>query len=116
MASNCNRLYLCVNFNINLLDHNYNKHVKYFIDSIYSLGCRPLIDKPTRVANDNNSLIDNITNNNYSHKYNGILLNDISDHYHIFTFFDLNVNNSKEKRTKSNSRNSKGIKKLHSSS
>ena len=87
MASNCNRLYLCGDFNINLLDHNYNKHVKYFIDSIYSLGCRPLIDKPTRVTNDNNSLIDNIfTNNNYSHKYNGILLNDISDHYPIFTF------------------------------
>ena len=105
LASNCNRLYLCGDFNINLLDHNYNKHVKYFIDSIYSLGCRPLIDKPTRVTNDNNSLIDNIfTNNNYSHKYNGILLNDISDHYPIFTFFDLNVNNSNEKQTKSNSK------------
>ena len=62
-------------FNINLLDNNYNKHVQYFIDSIYSLGFRPLIDKPTRVTNDNNSLINNIfTNNNYSHIYNGILI------------------------------------------
>ena len=29
---------------------------------------------------------------------------DISDHYPIFTFFDLNVNNSNEKQTKSNSK------------
>ena len=34
------------------------------------------IDTPLRMTNDNNSLIDNIfTNNNYAHKYNGILLN-----------------------------------------
>ena len=60
-------------FNINLLDHKYNKLLKYLIDSIYSLWCRPLIDKPTRVTIDNNYLIDNIfTTNNYSHKYNGI--------------------------------------------
>ena len=88
MVSNCNRLYLVYDFNINLLHHSYNKSVKYLIDSIYSLECRRLIDKPTKVTNDNNSLIDNIfTNNNYSHKYNGILLNDISDNYPIFYFF-----------------------------
>ena len=44
------------------------------------------------MTNDNNSLIDNIfTNNNYAHKYNGILLNDISDHYPILSFFDINL-------------------------
>ena len=88
MVSNCNRLYLVYDCNINLLHHSYNKSVKYLIDSIYSLECRRLIDKPTKVTNDNNSLIDNIfTNNNYSHKYNGILFNDISDNYPIFYFF-----------------------------
>ena len=44
------------------------------------------------MTNDNNSLIDNtFTNNNYAHKYNGILLNDISDHYPIFIFVDINL-------------------------
>ena len=48
LASNCNHFYLYGDFNINLLDHTYNKHVKYSIE------------KPRRMANDNNSLIDNI--------------------------------------------------------
>ena len=34
--------YIFGDFNIILTDHNYNKHVKYAIDSIYSLGCRTL--------------------------------------------------------------------------
>ena len=32
------------------------------------------------------------------------LLNDISNHYPIFSFFDLNFNNFNEKQTKSNSK------------
>ena len=37
LASNCNHFYLYDDFNINTLYHNYNKHVKYSIDYIYSL-------------------------------------------------------------------------------
>ena len=40
-------LFLLGDFNINILNNNN----KYFLNSIYSLGCYPLIRKPTRHGN-----------------------------------------------------------------
>ena len=39
------------------INNNYNKH---FINTIYSIGCFPLVTKPTRYGNIINSLIYNI--------------------------------------------------------
>ena len=53
-----NDLYLVGDFNINILMHNLKN--KYFIDVIYSMGCRPMITRPSRYSDTRNSLIDNI--------------------------------------------------------
>ena len=61
---NNNNIFCGGDFNINLFNHRNNALIKYFIDYIYSLNCRPLINKATRIANDDHSnsysLIDNI--------------------------------------------------------
>ena len=41
-----NDLHLVGDFNINILMDNLKN--KYFIDVIYSMGCRPMITRPTR--------------------------------------------------------------------
>ena len=59
-----NNIFVGGDFNINLFNHRNNALIKYFIDYIYSLNCRPLINKATRIAKDAysnyESLIDNI--------------------------------------------------------
>ena len=45
----------------------------------------PLINKPTRNANNNPSIIDHIWSNHLYDTFNGVFLLDITDHYPIFT-------------------------------
>ena len=57
---------------------------KYVIDVIYSMGCRPMITRPTRYSNNYNSLIDNIfCNINFNPIRNNIIISDVSDHLPI---------------------------------
>ena len=83
MLSVKNNLFLVGDFNVNILDinNNYNKH---FINTIYSMGCFPLVTRPTRYGNTINSLIDNIyCNVNEKPISNGIIISDISDHTYL---------------------------------
>ena len=59
MFSIKNNLFLGGDFNDNILDVNNNNN-KHFINTIYSMGCFPLVTRPTRYGNTINSLIDNI--------------------------------------------------------
>jgi len=80
-------VYLCGDFNINILHSDSHLPTSDFIDTMYSASFFPLITKPTRVTNDNATLNDNIfcnDINNYEHM-NGIFCNDITDHYPIFS-------------------------------
>ena len=57
----------------------------------------PTISKPTRVTKQTATLIENIITN--IHEYSiksGILYNDISDHFLIFTFYELGVKRENE--------------------
>ena len=87
MLSVKNNLFLVGDFNVNILDvnNNYNKH---FIDTIYSMGCFPLVTRPKRYGNTINSLIDNIYCN--ANESNGIIISDISDHLPIYVIYDNN--------------------------
>ena len=81
---NNNNIFFGGDFNINLFNHRNNALIKYFIDYIHSLNCRPLINKATRIANDyhsnSESLIDNIyCNLNIEPINKGIIYSDISD-------------------------------------
>lgn len=79
-------IYICGDFNINLLNSETHKGTRDFIDFLYSLGVYPLINKPTRIAFGSATLIDNIfTNNLQNNHFSGLLINDISDHLPIFT-------------------------------
>ena len=97
MFSVSNNLFLVGDFNVNILDvnNNYNKH---FINTIYSMGCFPLVTRRTRYGNTINSLIYNIYYNvNANLISNGIIISDISDHLPIYVIYDNN-NNKKIKK------------------
>ena len=88
-------LFLVGDFNVNILTKNSNSN--YFIDTIFSMGCFPLVTRPTRYCNSINSLIDNIyCNLTYKPVSNGIVFSDIGDHLPIFVIYDIsNKSNTK---------------------
>ena len=82
-------IFLCGDFNIDILKHNLNRGIKYFLDTMYAIGLYPLIDRPTCISNQSFSLIDsiftNVTNYNIT---SGILINDIiTDHLPVFAIY-----------------------------
>ena len=83
-------IFLCGDFNLDILKHNTNHGTKYFLDTIYSLGLYPLIDRPSRITNHSSTLINNIfTNAKEYTNVSGLLINGITDHLPIFAFCDI---------------------------
>ena len=91
-------------FNINLFNHINNAVIKYFVDYIYSLNCKLLINKATRIANDDHSnsesLIDIYCHLNIEPINNGLIYSDISDNFSICTPFNFKVAKPKIYRRK----------------
>ena len=78
--------YLMGDYNINLL--NYGKHSEStsFIDILYAHSFMSLINRPTRVAKDSATLIDNIFTNCYSNidnTFQCLIYTDVTDHFPI---------------------------------
>ncbi len=72
-------------FNLDLLKYNLHDKTNAFIENIFSLGYIPQITKPTRITTSSATLIDHIyTNNILSRPINGIVINDVADHFGIF--------------------------------
>ena len=85
-------LFLCEDFNINLLDYKLNNHTQNFVDLLFSMSLFPLINRPTRLSNQHASIIDNIFTNAINKNINcGIIMDDISDHFPIFCISELDV-------------------------
>ena len=79
--------YLLGDFNLDLFKADHHGPTSDFLNSLFSHSHWPLITRPTRVEGSSSTLIDNIITNNIERKpqfLNGILLNDISDHYPVF--------------------------------
>ena len=75
-------------FNLDLLQYNHHVPTQEFIDSLFSHAFFSLISNPTRLTSYSATLIDNIFTNKLSqHVFNGIVLNDLSDHLQVFTYF-----------------------------
>ena len=74
--------------NINLLDPIAIEND--FINNCHSNSLIPLINKPTRNANNNQSILDHVWTNQLCDTFNGIFLLDITDHYTIFTIAPIN--------------------------
>lgn len=91
--------YLLGDYNINLLASNTNRDE--FENLMFSYAFLPLIDKPTRVTKKSATLIDNIYTNQPTNQQqpdlSGILVNDVSDHFPIFTSTNIIVKCSSQK-------------------
>lgn len=80
-------VFLCGDFNIDLLKSSSNANTEDFVNLLFSYGLYPLIDKPTRVTVGSATLIDNIFTNMLCSSTNGIIVTDcISDHFPIVAF------------------------------
>ena len=102
------KLYLMGDFNINLFDFSSNNNVRNFIDVMHSKNLYCLINKSTRVTSTSRTLIDHIWSNDYKNcDFNGIIFEKISDHFPVFSFFNLNnSSNNSNKHNSSNNSNS----------
>ena len=53
-------VYLCGDFNVDLLHYDKHADTNHFVDQLFSFGLHPLITRPTRITRDTKTLIDNI--------------------------------------------------------
>ena len=84
-------VFICGDFNINLLLISSNRHFADYFDNVISTGFFPKITLPTRIQENSSTLIDQIWSNNLEENIkskSGIIINDISDHKMIFTFIE----------------------------
>ena len=92
--------YLLGDFNLDLLKSEIHNPTLDFLNSLFSYSFWPLITRPTRVTSSSATLIDNIFTNNIALKMscvNGIVINDITDHFPIFHICKDVVINEEEK-------------------
>ena len=93
-------IYLCGDFNINLLNYDYHKGTRDFLDSLFTLGLYPLIDKPSRITEYSATLIDNIFTNELNiESKSGLILNDLSDHLPVFCVCDYKIQRKCQKKS-----------------
>ena len=76
-------------FNIDLLKHASNNSSHEFIELLLSASFLSLISKPTRVSNHSATLLDNILCNSLPLPESLTILSDITDHYPIMSYFNL---------------------------
>ena len=63
---------------------------QYVIDVLVTYSRTPLILNPTRIAQSSVTLIDNISTNNLDNTLKpGILVNDVCDHFSVFTIINF---------------------------
>ena len=78
-------VYMCGDFNVDLLQYDKHAATNDFIDKLYVIGLHPLITRPTRITSHSKTLIDNIfTTDLSSHIHSGLIINDMSDHLPIY--------------------------------
>ena len=78
-------IYLCGDFNSDILKIDYQNSYKRFYDLLSSYGCLPFILLPTRIAGNSATIVDNIFSNNSSNKIiSGNVITDLSDHFSQF--------------------------------
>ena len=88
MLNSCETIFVCGDYNINLLSLNTDKHTGSYVDGLLSSGFLPTITLPTRIS-ERSTLIDDIFSNKQEKiNFAGILVNEISDHQAVI----VNVN------------------------
>lgn len=107
-------IYVVGDFNVNLLESDVHLLSAEFLETMYSFGLFPLINKPTRVNITTATLIDNIfTNNVISNDIvNGIFFVEISDHFPVFSITSHVQQNDSEPKIKSRDHSKRNIDKF----
>ena len=83
-----NKVVIAGDFNLNLMNINIDKNVKEFVDAMTTYGFHATIHKPSRVTEQTATLIDNIFINFHVETLcSGIIIEDFSDHYPVYTCF-----------------------------
>ena len=78
-------IYICGDFNSDLLKMDRNINHKKFYEQMYSYGLLSQITQPTRVTENTATIMDNIFSNNMDNKIlSGNIITDFSDHYTQF--------------------------------
>ena len=94
-------VFICGDFNIDLINPYKHNTTDDFISSMYSMSLFPKITRPTRITLNSATLIDNIYTNELEDKITGgILINDISDHLPVFIIYNYNHTNRKKNNQK----------------
>ena len=85
-------IYLCGDFNIDLLKMNEIINHRNFYELLSSYGLLPQILYPTREMGNSSTIIDNIFTNNVSDLIqSGNILTDFSDHYSQFIMVERDI-------------------------
>ena len=98
-------MYICGDFNIDLLHCEEETESKHFVDPMFSSGLYPLITRPTRITGTTATIIDNIFCSKLCrNKMCGIVLSDATDHMPIFVLCDNStyVTNNNDQKVKYN--------------
>ena len=83
-------VYLCGDYNINLLKMHEKKSYEEFFEAMLVHSYFPNVTLPTRLTDTSNTLIDNVFNNSAKFEaVSGILINNISDHHPIFIIIKI---------------------------
>ena len=91
---------LAGDFNFDLNNVKKDKHSVTFSNLLLSYGFLPTISQPTRVDSNSSALLDNIFVNDMSFvAKSGVIIDDMSDHFPIFTSFIFKCYTNEERRT-----------------
>ena len=81
-------MYVCGDFNIDILKHNTHNIARIFLDYMYSFELYQLITKLSKITDATATLIDNIFTNELQFQGDSVLLiTDISDHLPVFAMY-----------------------------
>ena len=98
LSGNKKTVYVCGDFNLDLLNAESHSKTQTFVDIMFSTGFYPLITKPSRISEYSATLIDNILTNDLSKvKRCGLLISDMSDHLPVFMCSEHVVNHKQIK-------------------
>ena len=97
MLNSCGAIFVCGDYNINLLSLNTDEHTGSYFDGILSSGFLPTITLPTRIS-ERSTLIENIFSNKQEKiNFAGILINEISDHQAVLVNINQTLPSNKTK-------------------
>ena len=84
LKNNNQQTYVYGDFNIDIIKYKQHEQTDTFVNKMFSIGYKPLINKPTRITAYSSTLIDNIFTNELDLKHrSSVAIADISDHLPI---------------------------------